>query len=85
MTQIDERFLSVHPRTALWWKQREKCAQCVHYDVLPGTPKTGGGTVCRSMAAGGPNKLNSAITARDEGHVCGPAAALFVAKQLEAA
>lgn len=28
---LDTRFLSVHPVTAKWWQQREKCSQCKHY------------------------------------------------------
>lgn len=35
---MDTTFLTVHPRTALWWEQREQCAKC---------------TGCTRAAAGG--------------------------------
>ena len=28
---LDERFLRPHPRTVLWWAQRETCRTCAHY------------------------------------------------------
>lgn len=29
--RLDTRYLTVHPVTAQWWEQREKCRQCRHY------------------------------------------------------
>lgn len=92
MTQhLDERFLTVHPRTALWWEQREKCAGCAHLEVQPSDAGTGGGWACLACPGGGGGGLRAGfttcITAREEGHGvrCGPDARLFQAKQLEAA
>lgn len=30
MALIDTTFLKVHPRTALWWQQREQCERCAY-------------------------------------------------------
>lgn len=42
--RLDVRFLTVHPVTAKWWAQREKCRTCSHYiaplaDTLTKVPK----------------------------------------------
>lgn len=77
MPTIDERFLSVHPRTALWWEQREVCQRCKHVRQTEQTPKAGGEMFCAVVAGGGGNGRHPCITARDENQACGPTAWLF--------
>lgn len=71
---LDRRFLTVHARTALWWKQRDQCQRCEHFTEPPlkgiGRNSHGGGMVCLLADT-------SCITARDEGRACGPDAKLF--------
>jgi hypothetical protein len=85
MTQLDTRFLTVHPRTALWWKQREKCAKCAAVQIQPvNKAGYGGGWLCGSLPLGGlgnTKKLSGCMSARDKGQPCGPRAALFVPKE----
>lgn len=78
MTRIlDERFLTVHPRTALWWEQRETCKKCVHF-----RKRADGALSCTAIGGGGGTGLNggdaACISARDEGQRCGPDAKLFI-------
>jgi hypothetical protein len=89
MAQLDERFLTVHPRTVLWWKQRKQCAKCRHQLAQPSTRTTkghlaGGGLTCLATPINDA-VTTSCITARDEGRPCGTKAALFEAKELVAA
>lgn len=76
--ELDTRFLTVHPRTKLWWEQRQQCAQCTHVRITEG--KTHGGDVhtmyhCRMHREG--SVWSSCMTARDEGQPCGPDGKLF--------
>lgn len=77
---LDTTFLRLHPRTALWWEQREQCRVCSQHakvgrseDVclLPGNNIKGKG-----RTPGVP-----CITSRDEGSPCGPGAARFTPKE----
>lgn len=86
---VDERFLTVHPRTALWWEQRETCRQCAHYVAVAskhprGTRSTGGQESCRARAC--PTHQPSCMESREEGpNHCGPEARWFVPAQKAAA
>lgn len=79
---IDERFLRVHPRTALWWEQREQCKRCAHVRHRPqkftGKGNTNGSGLGMSCAVS-PARWGEAscIGARDLGSPCGPDADLF--------
>lgn len=92
MPEIDQRFLTLHPATAVWRAQREKCEQCAHsYVPNSNDPKTEGheGLRCRKTTPQncfkrGGFKINDptayCIDARLEGAPCGPGAALFQPK-----
>jgi hypothetical protein len=71
---IDERFLAVHPRTALWWEQRKLCRSCFNYT----DHGAGRGESCEAVP-GGPRGGTSCIEARDT--QCGSKAVLFVARR----
>jgi hypothetical protein len=82
---LDERFLSVHPRTALWWTQRGTCQRCAHCVTVPmrksvatreGGVNIGGGMNCAAVDYGGFHRRAACIDARDRGE-CGPEAKLF--------
>jgi hypothetical protein len=90
MAEIDTRFLTLHPRTAVWWEQREQCMRCAHMtergDTSNGLRKPGsetGGMRCLKVE----RKIGSdfagrhiqiyCIDAREEGGKCGPAGLLF--------
>jgi len=68
---IDQRFLSVHPRTALWWEQRAQCEACAHMQ------RRGSAMNCFAVGGDGNDGDSSCITARDKGGRCGPDALLF--------
>jgi hypothetical protein len=80
-----------HPRTALWWQQREQCQRCAR-SVTEGDTTNGrrtqataaGGLRCsaatkRIGGAGSRAVAVYCIDARDEGGRCGPEAKLFEA------
>jgi hypothetical protein len=77
MAQLDERFLTVHPRTRQWWQQREQCLRCAHCVREPQgcRDKTNLGMRC-GLASRGLHS-DACISARDEGAACGPDAKLF--------
>jgi len=82
MVATDDRFLTVHPRTALWWQQREKCLQCANMSRMAGTAREATHTAmkCSAVGGGGTNSRgdSSCIAARDEGpNLCGPRAKLY--------
>lgn len=86
--EIDERFLTVHPRTALWWEQRPKCEACVNShtngDTTNGLRKNDtAGEGLRCTAAKAPARWRPieayCIDAREPGTPCGPDALLFKA------
>ena len=87
---LDTRFLTVHPATALWWKQREQCESCKHLRLKRGEGNEG---VMRCAVARHPDPqvrlMLSArtadlrpycIDARGEKGSCGPDAALWEGK-----
>jgi len=84
--KLDTRFLTVHPRTVLWWEQREKCDQCQHCVRTP-TKTTKGNRVathphrCGITPAGGPTGIAYCIDAREPTGDCGPKAKLFQPKK----
>ena len=78
MPEIDQRFLTPHPATALWWEQREKCEKCVHLNrqsyAIRCTKTTSIDDFRKSVS------YAYCIDARLEGAPCGPNAALFKPK-----
>lgn len=78
---LDETFLTIHPRTALWWQQREQCLKCKHLEVVKARGRISGGQwSCRGVGGGGgDNGSTACINAREEGMPCGPDANLFEA------
>lgn len=80
MSEIDTRFLTVHPRTRLWWVQREQCAQCKHCKTAAraATRSEPRNRVMQCGAGKAKAKTDrSCILAREEGNRCGPEAKLF--------
>lgn len=88
---LDERFLSVHPRTVAWWAEREQCRRCVHcVEVVIDAGQHQGASVSQRCARGsspGPYRSRvltdsaACIRMRDEGQPCGPEGALFEPKR----
>ena len=76
---LDTRFLRVHPRTLLWWAQRETCRTCAHYRQERGGERSSGMSMMDHCAAGrcASGRLSACIDMRDEGQACGPEAYLF--------
>lgn len=74
-------FLTLHPSTALWFKQREQCEQCVHVS----RPKGGDPRVPYTMmhctaVAHGTNDA-TCLSARGKGAGrCGPEGKFFEAR-----
>ena len=85
--KLDTRFLTVHPRTELWWKQRETCGQCAHCDLSPTKSSSGNGRIvthphrCAITPGAGPKGLAYCIDAREPSGDCGPYAKLFHPKK----
>jgi len=86
MRIIDERFLTPHPRTVLWFAQRGKCERCVNShqdgDRTSGKRTHGGmvgGMRCSAAKDEKSRRATDAycIDAREEGAKCGPGAKLF--------
>lgn len=77
---LDTRFLRVHPRTRLWWAQRETCRTCAHYRQERSGERSCGMSMMDHCAAGrdGSGRLSACIDMRDEREACGTEAALFV-------
>lgn len=82
----------VHPRTLLWWEQREQCVRCLRShqdgDATNGCARThfgdAAGLRCSEVRrhigggnAAGRNIDVYCIDARSEGALCGPDARLF--------
>lgn len=90
MMQIDTRFLSVHPATAAWWGQRERCESCRHCAVSYGLDghrimrcavSQHKDPVLRRLYAGRATDMRVyCIDARAEGGDCGPDARLYEPK-----
>jgi hypothetical protein len=74
---LDERFLTIHPRTALWMAQREKCLSCANLRFekpsmnCAATPSALKGKALKN------SPLASCIDAREPGAACGPDSKLF--------
>lgn len=77
----DTRFLTLHPRTALWWKQRKKCERCAHMERREGTAREASMTMMKCLVVKARNGDAACIGARDDGAECGPKARLFKAKK----
>ena len=77
--QIDGRFLTPHPATALWWQQREQCARCAHVlNQLENFPRAMPVMRCKvTPVSVGRQPHAYCIDARAEGSACGPDAKLF--------
>lgn len=74
--------IPVHPRTALWFKQREQCDRCRHTATRAhrkgnGTTVSSGGGSMACVLGRGPDQ--SCMSMRDAGSRCGPDARLFEA------
>lgn len=81
-------FTKPHPRTVLWFKERETCKQCRNCVVNPITEGSagrnkGGGWHCIKTRnnKSGPNPHQACIAAREPGMPCGPDAKLFQPKE----
>jgi len=81
-TLLSDRFLTIHPATALWFTQREQCQRCAHVSRrLEGTDRESS-EVLRCQVVRTPlGRRESAycIDARATGE-CGPEAKLFKEK-----
>lgn len=75
----DTRFLSVHPRTLLWWREREQCRRCVHYRERSAAGQRHQRTPLQYCVAltKGRRYPWACIEMRDEGAPCGPLGRLF--------
>ena len=82
---LDQRFLSPHPRTLLWWQQRFECRQCAHYALVETGSRehynSGTAEHCllnhRQGASTAPVHSGACIDMRDPGQACGPEGRLF--------
>lgn len=72
----DTRFLTVHPRTALWWNQRAKCEACKHCRKVKPPSIAQGRMSCMITPMLGKGRADC-IDAREPGQDCGPKAILF--------
>ena len=80
MSEIDRRFLTVHPRTTLWWAQRVACDSCAHMRRHVGNCRATENTLimCAATPAGRYTGFASCIDAREPGRPCGPDATLRI-------
>lgn len=83
MMKLDTRFLKVHPATAAWWDQREKCARCAHVlNQLENFPRAMPVMRCKiTPVSVGRQPHAYCIDARSEGSACGPWASLWEGKE----
>ena len=83
---FDKRFLTIHPATALWFEQREKCRVCKHCWVSPltnadGSRKvSGGGWYCTEESSVKRVVRQTCSDARATDQPCGPDGLLFQPK-----
>jgi len=83
MKPLDERFLRPHPDTIVWWGQRAQCRACTHHTTTAGTLEAERCVLQpNEHGKGGPRGVEQGycIDARRDSGVCGPHAALFVAR-----
>lgn len=79
LVATDTRFLSVHPRTLLWWQEREQCKRCAHYrekTVSYGRYRPSLLQICVAE----PRRRAypwACVEMREEGAPCGPNGVLF--------
>ena len=81
---LDTRFLQPHPRTLLWWQQREQCRRCVHYRRVDTCARATGQGLAEHCAMGRDcgamqSETAACIHMRDAGSRCGPEGWLFEA------
>jgi hypothetical protein len=75
-------YWKVHPRTALWWIEREQCRRCSfhrsdgHADACDHPRAIIGAGRARAGNGGA-----TCISVRDEGGACGPAGRLFTERK----
>lgn len=92
---IDQTFLTVHPVTAQWWKQREQCRQCKHHFEPPARGRDGSPMGEHCLAAPVVDRrrqieecIDTRGTAQEredkKAGACGPGAALFEPKEVAA-
>lgn len=85
---FDPTYQTMHPRTALWHRQRAQCERCAHLREYRNSRDGPGGMRCAAapsyaqqdrIAHGRrPSELwDYCIDAREPGGVCGPDAQLF--------
>lgn len=85
---LDETFLAPHPRTVLWWVQREQCRRCERFREvhIAATHRSAEHTVMHCevgapiVRRNGRTDYSACIDMRDENSACGPAALLFQPK-----
>jgi hypothetical protein len=65
---LDQRFLTPHPATQRWWRQRDVCQRCTNRTVQPNHA-----WMCKESSM-------VCIDARSPGQVCGPDAKRFSPK-----
>jgi hypothetical protein len=81
--KLDTRFLTTHPRTVLWWEQREQCRGCAHAIIEEVERRAGFNETSTTMRCAAlepyPHTRTQpyCIDARDPGKPCGPKAVLF--------
>ena len=83
MRILDERFLTVHPATALWWRQRKLCERCKHLEQV--TDASGKGILMQcgkasTWSAFGRQDHRACVQARSEHGCCGAEAKLYEAR-----
>ena len=71
----DTRFLSVHPRTLAWWREREQCLRCRNYRKMSSRLQ-----YCAATPVARNRYPAACIDAREPGCPCGPQALLFEAR-----
>ena len=78
--QIDTRFLTIHPATALWHSQRDQCERCAHLSLtLEGLKDRSAVLRCTAVRAGKGRQAHAYCIDAREG-ACGPEAKLFQEK-----
>lgn len=83
----DAAWLQLHPATALWQQQREKCRACAHHLPSVEGARDRGGERCGAlrirMGGGGKGRRVHPYCpdVRAEGGKCGPGAAMFTPKK----
>ena len=78
--QIDQRFLTINPATAVWWERRDVCESCAHFNVQLGREGERM-MLCRRARTDRRQQRDIrgqyCIDARDEEGICGPTARFY--------